>query len=480
MTTSAPPIQAKRRGWQGYVLLGVMLNATIWSLTLFYLKMAHPTYTSEWSLILPGSAPGVSIDLPNIGQASSSSNSPFGGPSLDPRANYEYIATSKTVLTKAAATLNMTIEQFGEPRIKLLDNTSIIQFQMKGKSPAEAQQKSRALDQAITHQIQLLRIEELARRDEGIQSTLRAAKIKLQQAQQRLSDYKVASGLSFSGQVDNLSTNLEQLRRQRSEILAQQRQTVTRLQELTNSLRISPQQAADAFILQADQLFQQNLKDYSESSAALTVFMSKWGLNHPEVIKERARQQAAQAALLQRGSALLGRQLGQPALENLQLNMNDAGSGRASLFHDLIAVQAEAQGLTSGVYTLEQQVTQLESRLNGLAQRQSVLENLQRDEQTAEAVFASTLAKIDLGKSDIFTAYPLMQKVDEPSLPEEPSSPSTPLILAGAILGTCFSNAGLILLWWRTGRRTIASAVNAAQLVPPRSIDPNLGSERTI
>jgi uncharacterized protein involved in exopolysaccharide biosynthesis len=478
MSTDVSPRQPKSKSnWQGYLLLGLLLNTMIWSATFYYLKLVRPTYTSEWSLILPGSSPGVSVNLPNIGQADSSSTSPFGGSSLDPRANYKYIATSNAVLVKAAASMKMTVEAFGEPRAKLLDNTSILEFQVKGASPKEAQQKSNALYQALSDQIRLLRVEELARRDEGVQATLRTAKIKLQEAQERISQYKAASGLSASGQVDNLSTNLEQLRRQRSEMLAQQRQTVARLQQLSQSLQISPQQAANAFTLQADQQFQQNLKDYSEASATIAVFLSKWGPNHPDVLKEQARQQAAQTALIERGSLLLGKQLAQSDLDYLQLSTQDSGSGRASLFHDLIAVQAEAQGLTTEVQTLDQQVAQLGSRLNTLAQRQSVLENLQRDEQTAEAVFASTLAKLDLGKSDIFTAYPLVQKLEEPSLAKKPSSPRTTLVLAGALLGSGFSSAGFILLWWRS-RSKIVRSVGVPQL--PLPLDPNLGGERTI
>lgn len=483
MSTHATTTQSKGKGnWKGYLFLGLLVNSAIWSSAVLYLRIARPTYMSEWALILPGSTPGVDINLPNIGQASSSSTSPFGGPTLDPRANYEYIATSETVLTKVAASMKMTLEDFGEPRVKLLDNTTIMHFQVKGSSAKEAQQKGVALNQGLSNQIQLLRVEELARRDEGVQATLRAAKTKLQEAQRQLSKYKLTSGLSFSGQVENLSVNLEQLRRQRAETLAQQRQTVTRLKQLMTSLQISPQQAANAFVLQADQMFQQNLKDYSEASTTLTVLLSKWGPNHPAVLKEQAKQQAAQVALLDRSNVLLGSRLAQPALEYLQLDPDDQGSSRASLFHDLIAVQADAQGLTAEVQSLQQQIDQLETRLDGLAQRQSVLENLQRDQQTAEAVFASTLAKLDLGKSDIFTAYPLVQMLQKPSLPEKPSSPNKTLVVAGAFLGSCFSSMGLILLWQRKRRYVIVrnSGASSNSLPPSLPLGPSFGSNETV
>jgi uncharacterized protein involved in exopolysaccharide biosynthesis len=447
----APGVQ--RQPWKRYFLLGLLINAGIWGLVLGYLKKAKPTYATEWALILPGSSPGVNISLPDIGEATSSGSSPFGGPTSDPRANYQFIASSDVVIDTAAKSLNLTKEEFGKPKIKLVDNTTIMQLQITGATPQQTRNKALALHNALVQRLNILRVEEVARRDDGIQATLQAAQAKLQVAQQRLSDYKVASGLSFQGQVDNLSVNVEQLRRQQAEVLAQRQQVTTRLQHLSNSLGISPQQAASAFVLQADQAFQQNLKDYSEASATLAVLLSKWGGNHPTVIRERAKQQASQTALLQRGTELLGLPLEPQILNSLQLSTNDQGVGRASLFRDLVTAQVEQQGLTTEVQALDQQIKQLDFRLSGLAQRQSTLENLKRDVQTAEAVFASTLAKIDLGKSDIFTAYPLIQLVAEPALPETAIAPKKSLIYAGAALGSGFSSAGIALLIWRRYKR---------------------------
>ena len=123
-------------------------------------------------------------------------------------------------------------------------------------------------------------------------------------AQQQLSNYKVNSGLSFPGQVDNLSVNVEQLRRQRTEVLVQAQQSTRRLQQLAVNLGISSQQAADAFLLQADQQFQQNLKSYSETTANLAVLRSKWGLNHPDVVRELAKQDASGIGLRDRSKKL--------------------------------------------------------------------------------------------------------------------------------------------------------------------------------
>jgi uncharacterized protein involved in exopolysaccharide biosynthesis len=439
---------SKEERWFRYLVLILLLNSAIWGLTVFYLKYAKPTYTSEWAITLPGSAPGIDINLPNIGQASSSSNSPFGGATTDPRANYQFIAMSDVVLNKAATAVHETENEFGKPRIKLIDNTTIMTVQVQGGSPEQAQRRAAALYEALTKRLTLLRIEEVARRDEGIEETLQSARGKLATAQQRLSVYKVNSGLSFPGQIDNLSVNVEQLRRQRTEILVQANQATSRSQQLSATLGISSQQAAEAFLLQTDQQFQQNLKTYSETTANLAVLRSKWGRNHPEIVRETAKQDTSDLALRDRSTALLGREIGQQALSTLSLSVGDGG-GRASLFRDLITVQAEQQGLAEAVRTLDQQIASLDNRLGDLSYKQSKLESLERDMQTAEAVFASTVAKLDLGKSEIFSAYPLAQLVADPSLPQEASAPRRSLVLAGSLVGSLFCTAGLGLLWWR-------------------------------
>jgi uncharacterized protein involved in exopolysaccharide biosynthesis len=82
------------------------------------------------------------------------------------------------------------------------------------------------------------------------------------------------------------------------------------------------------------------------------------------------------------------------------------------------------------------------------------LDALKRDLQIAEAVFSSTLARLDIGRSNASGSYPLLQLLAEPSLPEAPSSPPPQLVLLGATLGSLFLTMGLVLLWRRQQRQT--------------------------
>ncbi|MEI2580822.1 GumC family protein [Scytonema sp. PRP1] len=452
---SRPSKSAVNQGrWQRYLLLGLATNLAFWGSAFFYLKVTPPTYTSSSALNLPEAASNANVTLPGIGQASYQDSSPYGSnSSQDPRENYKFIAQSESVLKGAAAQLNMSLGEFGSPQVKVLDNTTIMTVQFKGASPQEAQNKSLAFYKALEARLNELRTQEGIRRDAGFQTALNSSQKKLQSAQKSLSDYKARSGLNSDDQIKDLTTNIEQLRRQRAEILAQQQQASTRLRQLSASLKLSAGQATDAFVLQSDQIFQQNLKDYSEASAAVVVLESKFLPIHPTVVAEKAKRDAAQQALLARGQALLGRPVSLGTLKQLNLSSAGSDSGRDALFEQIVTVQADQKGLTAQAQAIDQQIAQLENRLKNLVHQGSNLDALKRDMQVAEAVFSSTLTRLDIGKSNASGSYPLIQVVAEPSLPDSPTSPKKSYVYFGAAVGSLFSTTGLVLLWLRSCKR---------------------------
>ncbi len=457
-----------------YLILGVVSNVMIWGITLVYLQKTAPTYTSGFSLILPTGTSGVSVNLPEIGQATASSGSPFGSTTSDPRENYKYIATSEPVLQAAANRLDLPMQKFGQPRIKLLNNTTIMELEISGGSPEQAQKKAWQLYYAMVDRLTNLRDGEIGEREKVTQSALKASRIKLEEAQKKLSDYKAKSGLISPEQVRNLANNIELLRKLKVETVTQQQQASSQLRQLATTLRINPDQASDAFLLQVDQPFQEILKNYKEATANLVVYQSKWGENHPMVKTEKARQLATAKALVDRGKILLGHTLNQAQLNQLNLDGNGGGV-RATLFQQLISASAEQQGLNGQVAALNQQIQQLEIQLADLAQKQAVFDRLNRDLQVSEAVFASTLAKSDLRKGDIFGSYPLIQILKEPNLPESPTAPKKGLVYAGAMAGSILCATGLALMWSRQKLVQAYSRLHRAKVasqpspVPPDS-----------
>lgn len=433
-----------------YIILGILVNGGLWALAISYLKNTPPTYTSEAIFNVAGNGPGVSVNLPDIGQAFTSGASGMASSSSDPRESYKIIASSSTTLEAAAKLLKIPEESFGEPRISLINNTTLLSVEINGEQPEKTQQKVMALARALEAKLNSLRQTERAERDRSNQKSLSDAQKKLTEAQRRLSEYKAVSGLNSADQLKELISNIETLRKTRAETYAQQQQLGTQLQQLSTNLQISPKEAADALVLQTDREFQQSLNEYTTATITLNTLASDRGPNYPDVIVARQQQEVALRILLERGKLLLGKPIAQLTLERLNLNnSNGSGGERATLFQQLIALESNYQGLNAQVITLTQQMQKLEARLQALSQKEAVLDDLLRQLQIAEAVFASTLAKVDLGKGDPFGSFPLIQIVEEPTLPQEPTAPKPKLVLAGAAIGSVLVTISLTLIWWR-------------------------------
>ena len=434
----------ERRGPR-YVLTTVLALSCIWLPATAYMMLASPTYTSKWSLILPGKGAGASVNLTDIGQASTMAASPYGSPSISPKVNYKELISSDAVIQAAAEKLDITAREFGEPRIKLVDQTSLIYLSINGSNPDMAQAKAHALQESLTALLNKLRNDEIQRRENGFNDMLLGFREKLQQARDTLLEFQAESEIVTIEQFKQMALTIEELHLQRANVQANLNEVRGQVSQLAENLGLSAQQAGDALILQNDQLFQTSLTDYTDARLLLTTNTSKWGENHPEVRKERARQTAAQKAMSQRLQLLLkGRH--QDLIDLLRLG---GDTTRNALFQDLISLDSRRRGLQEKSRELSRLIEEMEERLNVLTSNAASLDDLERDHQIAEAVFTSALARIDTGKSDIYVSYPLIQVLDAPTLPIKVTSPNPPLVIIGASAGSLFVIAGLVLMWKR-------------------------------
>ncbi len=460
ITRPIPKSRDKLAHWFPYLFIALLANAGIWVAAVAYLKLKAPTYTSSWAVNVPVSGSAARVSLPDIGQTSYDSSSPYSVSTQDPRQNYKFVAESDAVLKAAAAQLNISPEEFGRPKIKLGDSTSIVDYQVKGSTPEQARNKSFALYRALQARVNELRVQEFVQRDASFQSSLGGSQKKLEIAQKRLSEYKAQSGLNSNDQLKALSDNIENLRKQRAEILAQQQQSNARMKQLTSNLNLSEREAADAFALQTDQVFQQNLRNYSEASTNVVALSARFLPDHPSILAEEAKRDAARVALFSRGQDLLGKPLDQAMLQKLILS---GGGGRESLFQALIDAQAENRGLQSQAQETNQQITLLEKRLSALSQKETTFEALKRDLQVAEAVFSSTLANLDITRSNAFGSYPLLQMIAEPNLSTVPTSPKKDVALAGAGAASLFVTTGILTLWLHQRRKMLLAQEHKPQ-----------------
>lgn len=438
---------------QLYLLLGLLANLSIWGIAFLYLKFVVPTYVSESAISLPSLTSTGKVNLPGIGEASFQDSSPYDSTTRDPRENYKFLGLSEPVLKAAATKMNIPLGEFDKPQIKILDNTTIIEIRLKGSTPEEARNKSLVFYQAFEEKLDELRIQEAIRRDVGVKTALNSSQKKLEIAQERLSNYRAESGLTSDEQIKELTSNVEQLRKQRAELIAQQQQADGRSRELSGNLKISSNQATEAFALQSDQQFQQNLKNYSETSVNLEVLGAKFLPSHPTMVAERAKRDAARNALLARSKSILGRPISLTNLQQFSLGSGGYASAREDLSQQVITAQVDQQGLKVQTQELDRQILLFETRLKNMAKQDATLSNLKRNTQVAEAIFSANLTKLDINKSNIVGSYPLVQVITEPSLSEKPITPNKPLALAGAILGSLLSTTGIVLYWLRDRRK---------------------------
>jgi uncharacterized protein involved in exopolysaccharide biosynthesis len=131
-----------------------------------------------------------------------------------------------------------------------------------------------------------------------------------------------------------------------------------------------------------------------------------------------------------------------------QLDLSPIGQ-RAELLSRLVAAESERAALAAERAALSAQAEEARQRVEGLIDAAAELEALQRDYSVAEAVFASGMARADTARSDIYVSYPLVQTLEDPSLPGEPSSPGRVLSIAAGVAASVLLLFALVLGWIR-------------------------------
>ena len=133
-----------------YLVTALVSYFMVALLVIIYLNKA-PSFTSDMEMVLPGTGSSNSVSLDNVGQVVSQTNTPFSGGGFNPRVNYKEMLSSRGVRARAAKKLHLSLEDLGEPRIKLTEQTSIISLEMSANGQELAQAKTLALYLSLIH-----------------------------------------------------------------------------------------------------------------------------------------------------------------------------------------------------------------------------------------------------------------------------------------------------------------------------------------
>lgn len=431
--------------YKRYILSMAPILALIWFVTGAFLLLMPRTYSSEFTLILPGSGMGSSLNVESIGQAQTAASSAFSSPTLSPTANYKQLLTSDVTLRSAARLARENESQFPSPTINLVDQTNLIKVTIGGHSPDEAKRRGDALRSAFLAQLDILRADEAVKREASDARQLQELSDKVRAAQRRLISFQVEHGLATLDQFNNRIAAVDTLRDKERDLRVQVRQLAVTAGRLGGSLSSSPSAANVAMQLRGDPVFQQLAERFAASNADASQKSGTLGPQHSAMAQANSERAELRAALVRRGRELTG--LSEAAiLSHVDMQLAD---GRSNLMQSMILNDAQAAGARASLATIRDDLAQARTQSPDLIAQASELADLQRDHRVAEAVFSSALARLDTNKLDPFASYPLVQTLAAPSLPRGPSSPSLVIALAGAIAASLLTFISFGLLWLR-------------------------------
>ncbi|WP_083700001.1 exopolysaccharide biosynthesis protein [Shewanella sp. UCD-KL12] len=439
---SSLPVNARR--WV-YIKTAVAALAVIWTLVFITLAVTPTKFVSKWTLILPGAGAGALVSLDSIGQASSSSTSPYLSSAIDPRENYKALSMSQTLIDAAAKTINISSSTMTKPKLKLPNQTGIMQFSINSKTAIDAQNKAWAHYHSLQALLSQLREDEIHQRENGVKMGIDGFAQKVSQSQSKILDFQSQIGLVSLDQFKEVALTLERLRHNEVNMTSKLQGVIASQKMLEMHLSLNARQAADLLKLKNDQIYQQLLVIYTQATAKLAEFGGRYGSKHPQVVTQTQQQQALFNAMKKRCEILLGYQ---DDTLMLMLSADDI-DGRAQLMQQLLSLTTEAEGLSQEIRSLKEQIAQWDIRLAHSNDDAAKLGDLHREHQVATAVFTSALAKMDIGKADIYSAYPLLQLLAPPSLPTKENKVAQILTLLGGVVASIFSLAGLCIMWIR-------------------------------
>lgn len=432
-----------RNHWRRYVLGGFCSVVGVVTLCAAYVVITPKRYSSQWSVILPGAGVNTNVGLNQLGQAQSTASSPFNAKELSPRVNYKEIVTSEPVLVAVAKLVGEPVKSIGKPKVKLIDQSSIIEFQVTAKSPEAAQQLAWTFHETLKNRLDALRSNETEQRNKAIQVSVGYVEKNLANVRKKLLTLQLDSGLTSIDQYKQMISSIENLRVEQSGLQAQRAEKRGLVGSLASKLGIKIEDVTPLFLLATDTEFRELWKAFAAQSTTYIDLATRLGSDHPRVREAEEKRNSLSLALREIADKNSGERL-DPSILSLASSDHDRV---VELLSELIKRQSEIAGLTSRVDAISTLLNEHETRRIRLGSIAAKLDDLERDHQIATAVFSSALARIDVSKSDIYASYPLLQLLQEPSLPQSPSSPRIVFAVVGAVLGSLLAVMAWTFAW---------------------------------
>jgi uncharacterized protein involved in exopolysaccharide biosynthesis len=446
------PHQRRRSDMTWPYVRGAGLSVTcIWAFVVAYLTFTTPVYVSRWVMNLPGATSNVSVSLESIGQSTSTPSSPFSSASLSPKVVYKEIADGEKVRFAAASSLGLALTEFGRPRVKLVDETALMMFEMTGRSPQEAKRRSEALIVAFGAELERLRADELEKRSTAIRSNIADYQHHSKLARERVVHAQVEAGLISANQFAEMITGLTMLRRRSQELSGEVEKAADEQARLSRQLGITPLEAGMALKLAGDPGLQKILQEYAEASTQFATDDERFGERHPQRLASTSRRDAALSRLRGGIAGIAPEHASQHGIERLTTVVNM--SARSDLYATLVRNDAALEGRRRELASMSADRVRIEADVLRLSPIAARLEELKKEQLVADAVLSSATARLDSSKSDIYGSYPIVQVVAPPDIIETAAQPRPLYAALGGISGTFFACLAWMLAWLQSFHR---------------------------
>lgn len=428
-----------------YALTLFLGLVAIWAPVAAYLALSPKGYSAGATLILPGAGSNASVNLSEIGQASSSAASPFSSSAVSPTVTYKALLASARVRAAAAEALGVAYTDLPEPRVRLTDQTSLIRFDVKSGAPENAALAAEAVLAAFLAELDKLRSDEIARREDGFRAAIGEYKASVDRTRTAITRLKEESGLLSVSQYERLVVEADELALRVRDADAEAARKEDALKALAAALSLTPEAAARFLRLAADPEFKLLAEAMAQHSASAAAARATYGHKHPTRIAIEQALAGARAKAHARAAVVTGF-----AIEEVAERVDFSGAGeRGALMAEMVRLKSELEGLNAERIKLTAALEAAEAEVRALVAAASELDDLGRDYQVAEAVFTSALARTDTTKTDVFASYPLVQVLEPPVAPSEPSSPHVLVAIAGGAAATLMLIGAIILGWIR-------------------------------
>jgi uncharacterized protein involved in exopolysaccharide biosynthesis len=328
--------------------------------------------------------------------------------------------------------------------VRLVDQTSLIHFETTGRTPQDAQARGDAILAAFFIELDALRNDEVdTRQDSGLQA-IADYRASVADTRTQIEALQTATGLLSVDQYDvlldrHLSLDEEILNRR-----ATLSDGVAATSALEAQLGLDAAVAAATLKLFANGAYIALLAECARTEVALSDASARYGTRHPRLQAAQSARDRSVSVAMSLAQSITG--LDAQALSGFDLAPDGA---RAQLLAELVRMHVEVSGATEQLATLEAQKVEGQKALDAFAPAAAEMKDLERDFSVAEAVFASAIARAQSSKLDVYASYPLVQVLENPSLPTKPSSPNRKLALMAGIAATLMLLFSLAMGWIR-------------------------------